>query len=102
MLVNSSKDIQHNKEAENSTKLKSISKLSVLHRFYRTTIPGPKNKQRRKKYHSSKKMHTVKTQIMVNNPGFIIHKTDHEKGRIHMIIIFIKKIDLLLQKRLLM
>jgi len=48
-------------------------------------------------------MHTVKTQIMVNNrSGFIIHKTDHEKGRIHMIIIFIKKIDLLLQKRLLM
>ena len=102
MLANSSKDIQHYKEAENSTKLKSISKLSVLHRFYRTTIPGPKNKQRRKKYYSGKKMHTVKTQIMVNNPGFIIHKTDHEKGRRHIIIIFIKKIDLLLQKRLLM
>jgi hypothetical protein len=51
MLANSSKDIQHYKEAENSTKLKSISKLSVLHRFYRTTIPGPKNKQRRKIYH---------------------------------------------------
>ena len=76
MLANSSKDIQHYKEAENSTKLKSISKLSVLHRFYRTTIPGPKNKQRRKKYYSGKKMHTVKIQIMVNNRGFIIHKTD--------------------------
>jgi len=48
MLANSSKDIQHYKEAENSTKLKSISKLSVLHRFYRTTIPGPKiNKEER-------------------------------------------------------
>jgi len=84
--------------------LKSISKLSVLHRFYKTTIPGSKNKQRRKKYYSGKKkMHTVKTQIMVNNrSGLIIHKTDHEKGRRYMITIFIKKIDLLLQKRLLM
>src|SRR3954464_5109629 len=63
-------------------------------------IPRPKNKQRRKIcYSGKKKMYTVKTQIMVNNLGFIIHKTDHEKGRRHMIIIFIKKIDLLLQKR---
>ena len=45
-------------------------------------IPRPKNKQRRKIYYSGKKkMHTVKTQIMVNNLGFITHKTDHEKGR---------------------
>jgi hypothetical protein len=27
------------------------------------------------------KRHTVKTQIMVNNRGIIIHKTDLKKGR---------------------
>jgi len=40
-------------------------------------------------------MHAVKTQIMVNNRGgFIIHKTDHKKGRRNMIMIFIKGIIL--------
>ena len=28
-------------------------------------------------------MHTVKTQIMVNNQGLIIHKTNHKKGHRH-------------------
>ena len=47
-------------------------------------IPRPKNKERRKMYYSGKKKrHTVKTQLMVNNQGLIIHKTGHKKGKRH-------------------
>src|SRR4051794_39836149 len=48
-------------------------------------IPRPKDKQKRKIYYSGKKkMHTVKTQLMVNNrSGFIIHKTAKKKGHVH-------------------
>jgi hypothetical protein len=47
-------------------------------------IPRPKSKTRRKAYYSGKKKrHTVKTQIMVNNQGLIIHKTKHKKGKRH-------------------
>ena len=47
-------------------------------------IPRPKNKRKRKAYYSGKKKkYTVKTQIMVNNHGIILHKTGHRKGRRH-------------------
>ena len=47
-------------------------------------IPRPKNKRRRKSYYSGKKKrHTVKTQIMVNKKGLILHKTRHVRGRKH-------------------
>jgi len=47
-------------------------------------IPKPTDKRRRTVYYSGKKKrHTVKTQLMVNNHGFIIHKTSHKKGRRH-------------------
>jgi len=47
-------------------------------------IPRPKNKRRRKNYYSGKKKkHTVKTQIMVNKKGLILHKTRHRKGKQH-------------------
>ena len=47
-------------------------------------IPRPKNKRRRKSYYSGKKKkHTVKTQYMVNSDGTILHKTGHDRGRIH-------------------
>ena len=47
-------------------------------------IPRPENRRRRKTYYSGKKKrHTVKTQIMVNNCGIIIHKTKHKKGKRH-------------------
>ena len=47
-------------------------------------IPRPIDKNRRKIYYSGKKKrHTVKNQIMVNNHGYIIHKTDHKKGQRH-------------------
>ena len=44
----------------------------------------PENRRRRKTYYSGKKKrHTVKTQLMVNNQGLIIHKTNHKKGKRH-------------------
>jgi hypothetical protein len=47
-------------------------------------IPRPKNKRRRKSYYSGKKKkHTIKTQYMVNSEGTILHKTGHDRGRIH-------------------
>lgn len=47
-------------------------------------IPRPKNKQRRKNYYSGKKKkHTVKTQIIVNKKGLILHKTKHRNGKQH-------------------
>ena len=47
-------------------------------------IPRPVDNKRKKAYYSGKKKrHTVKTQIMVNNKGIIIHKTGHKKGRGH-------------------
>ena len=45
-------------------------------------IPRPVDKKRKKIYYSGKKKrHTVKTQLMVNNHGIIIHKIGHKKGR---------------------
>ena len=53
-------------------------------------IPRPIDNKRRDAYYSGKKKrHTVKTQIMVNNRGFIIHKTRYKKGRRHDYILSI-------------
>ena len=47
-------------------------------------IPRPVNNRRRKAYYSGKKKrHVVKTQLMVNNHGIIIHKTANKKGCRH-------------------
>lgn len=47
-------------------------------------IPRPESKTRRKAYYSGKKKrHTVKTQLMVNNSGTIIHKTGYMRGCRH-------------------
>ncbi len=47
-------------------------------------IPRPVDRERRKMYYSGKKKkHTVKSQLVVNNHGYIIHKLDHKKGRRH-------------------
>ena len=48
-------------------------------------IPRPVDNKRRDTYYSGKKKrHTVvKTQIMVNNRGYILHKVAHKKGRRH-------------------
>ena len=64
-------------------------------------IPRPKNKTRRKAcFSGKKKRHTVKTQLMVNSQGLIIHKTNHEKGRRHDYIFNIKTIILQLPIKL--
>ena len=34
-------------------------------------------------YSGKKKRHTVKTQLMVNNSGYILHKIAHKKGKRH-------------------
>jgi hypothetical protein len=57
-------------------------------------IPRPtKNRRKRKRYYSGKKKkHTVKTQYMVNSEGTILlHKTGHDRGRIHDYEIFKNK-----------
>ena len=47
-------------------------------------IPRPVDKNKRKIYYSGKKKkHTVKTQLMVNNQGIVIHKLRYKKGRKH-------------------
>jgi DDE superfamily endonuclease/Helix-turn-helix of DDE superfamily endonuclease len=47
-------------------------------------IPRPTDNKRNKIFYSGKtKMHTVKTQVMVNNHGIIIHKANHKKGHRH-------------------
>jgi hypothetical protein len=53
-------------------------------------IPRPENNRKRKAYYSGKKKrHTaVKTQLMVNNRGFIIHKSAKKKGKRHDYDIF--------------
>ena len=65
-------------------------------------IPRPVDKKRKKMYYSGKKkIHTVKNQLMVNNHGYIIHKTGHKKGRRHDYDIY-KNNHPVLQKMLLM
>jgi hypothetical protein len=55
-------------------------------------IPRPKNKRRRKNYYSGKKKrHTVKTQIVTNKKGLIIHKTGHVNGKRHDYDLFKRK-----------
>ena len=47
-------------------------------------IQRPKDKKRKKDYYSGKKKrHTVKTQLMVNAEGKILHKSKYRKGRQH-------------------
>jgi hypothetical protein len=52
-------------------------------------IPRPGDKNRRRMYYSGKKKrHSVKTQLMVNNHGIIIHKSNHKKGQRHDYFIY--------------
>jgi len=47
-------------------------------------IPRPVDKRRRMVYYSGKKKkHMIKTQLMVNNHGFVIHKLGYKKGSRH-------------------
>jgi len=52
-------------------------------------IPRPKDKGKRKTHYSGKKrVHTVKTQLTVNEEGLIIHRTNHARGRTHDYTLF--------------
>ena len=47
-------------------------------------IPRPTDNKRRATFYSGKnKRHTIKTQLMVNNQGIIVHKLRYKKGRRH-------------------
>ncbi len=47
-------------------------------------IPRPKKKKTRKKYHSGKKKaFTIKTQIIINKKGLILHASNSSPGRSH-------------------
>ena len=82
-----------------STRLRTIDEVETyfpgFKAFIDTTeqeIPRPKNKRKRKSYYSGKKKkHTVKTQYMVNSEGTILHKTGHDRGRIHDYEVFKNK-----------
>lgn len=76
MYINSTKNIQHNKKADNSKESRTI--FSWLYDFYRLNMEQqiqsrPKNKA------GKKKTHIVKTQLMVNNCDIIILKAGHKK-----------------------
>jgi hypothetical protein len=107
MLTYTSKDIQHNKKAENTRGSLTIlsRRLPCFYRLYiEQHIPRQVNTKRKRKayYSGKKKKHTaVKTQVMVNHrSSIIIHKTGHKKGRRGMTMILIKIIILLLQNKL--
>jgi hypothetical protein len=54
-------------------------------------IPRPVNKRKKIAYYSGKKnRHTIKTQIIVDNRGIIIHKTGLKKGTRHDYVIYKK------------
>lgn len=47
-------------------------------------IPRPHKKRERKKHHSGKKKtFTLKTQILTDTEGIILHASDHSPGRVH-------------------
>ncbi len=104
MYTNSSKDIQNNKK-----RLQTPEEVEQYFpgfiAFIDSTeqqIPRPVDKRKRKAYYSGKKKrHTIKTQITVNNRGYIIHKANYKKEE-SMTMIFTKIIILLSQNKLLM
>ena len=86
MRADSAKDAQNNQKAAHT--------IEEVERYFpgfiaftdctEQQIPRPKNKERRKTYYSGKKKrHTIKNQLMVNNPGLIIHKSSHKEGKMH-------------------
>jgi hypothetical protein len=87
VYANSTKDIQHYKEAKDSREEveKYFQGFLAFTDCTEQQMPRPVDKSRRKMYYSGKKKrHTVKNQLMVNNHrGYILHKIRHKKGRKH-------------------
>ena len=91
MYSTTSKVIQYYKKTENRTQVEIY--FPGFKAFIDSTeqeIQRPKNKRKRKNYYSGKKKkHTVKTQLMVNAEGKILHKSNqHKKGRKHDYSVF--------------
>jgi hypothetical protein len=90
MLTNTTEIIQNNKKDANSSR-EEVEKfflgfLSFIDTTIEQQIPRPMDKKRKKEYYSlgKKKIHTaVKTQLVVNKNGIILHKVDYKKGRKH-------------------
>ena len=98
MRTNSAEIIQHNKEAKN-TREEVEKYFPGFMAFIDSTeqqISRPIDNKRRETFYSGKKKrHTVKTQLIVNNKGIIIHKLRYKKGRRHdYIFTYIKRIIL--------
>ena len=63
-------------------------------------ISRPVDNKRKVYYSGKKKRHTIKTQLMVNNHGIVIHKLRYKKGRMHDYDIY-KKNRLITSKQVL-
>ena len=91
MPTNPAEDIRHNKKKAANTSEEFEQYFPGFLAFIDSTeqqqIPRPVNRQKRiKAYYSGKKKkrHTIiKNQIIVNNRGFIIHKTNQKRGCRH-------------------
>jgi hypothetical protein len=88
MLTYASKDIQHNKKVENPTRNWTIfSRFFGFHRFHLRTANTKTSRQKKKEdflFRQKEERHTaVKNQLMDNNHGIIIHKTNHKIGCRH-------------------
>jgi hypothetical protein len=97
MCTTSTKDIQNNKEAKNSSRgsreiFSGFFSLQIEHKTTDTERPIDKNK--RKLYYSlgEKKRSIIKNQLTVNKDGFILHNVAHKKGRKHDYILNIYSI----------
>ena len=87
MCTNSTENIWYTKRLKTTEEVEQYFPAGFL-AFIDCTeqqIPRPVNKKRRKVYYSGKKKrHTaIKNQFMVNNHGYVIHKTNHKRGCRH-------------------
>ncbi len=87
MFTNSTENILQNKEATTNTSEeveKCFPGFLAFIDSIEQKIPRPIDNKRKNRYHSGKKKrHTVKTQLTVNNRGYILHKVAHKKGKRH-------------------
>lgn len=84
-----SKKIVINRQGKKITSLEELREIipdldEVLVDATEQKVPRPRRKRTRKKYHSGKKKaFTIKTQILTNKQGLILHATDSSPGRMH-------------------
>lgn len=84
-----SKRIVINRQGKKITSLEELREIipdldEVLVDATEQKVPRPEKKRIRKKHHSGKKKaFTIKTQILTDKQGIILHATDSSPGRIH-------------------